>query len=372
LFLALREMRRARGRFVLLAGAIGLLVVLLLFFQSVAATLTAALTGAIANQTGEVLVYDDQARRNPSASVLRDDTVTEIAGVDRVGAAVAVHQTFATVSGPGGQAEAVLVGLDLGGPGTPAAVTEGRLPRADGEALASGSGFEAPYPIGSQVEVVPDGPSLRVVGLADGAAFNASPTLYMATATWQDAVRQRTGAAGALPPSYAAVAPADGSTPDDVVAAIDAQVANVDAVDRATAATALPGVETIEQSFGILYGLLYVVVAIVTGVFFLILTVQKRDALVLLRAVGARRRDVVAPVLIQVVTVIAAGVLIGVAATAGLLTAARETFGSSLTASTTTVSAGVLLALGLLAAAGAVRRVLSIEPVEATQHGGIG
>ena len=47
-------MRRAPGRFALLIGAVALLVLLLLFFQSVAGNLTAALTGAIDGQDGEV------------------------------------------------------------------------------------------------------------------------------------------------------------------------------------------------------------------------------------------------------------------------------------------------------------------------------
>ncbi len=73
--------------------------------------------------------------------------------------------------------------------------------------------------------------------------------------------------------------------------------------------TELPGAGQITQSFGILYLLLFVVVTIVTGVFFLILTVQKSDALVLLRAVDASRADVVRPVLIQVVIIVGLGAI---------------------------------------------------------------
>ena len=110
---------------------------------------------------------------------------------------------------------------------------------------------------------------------------------------------------------------------------------------------------------------------IVTGVFFLILTVQKRDALVLLRAVGARRRDVVVPVLVQVVVVVGFGALVGSGVTAGLLAAARGTFGAGLDPGTAATSSAVILVLGLVAAGGAVRRVLAIDPAEATTSGGI-
>ncbi|MEL6982297.1 MAG: FtsX-like permease family protein, partial [Actinomycetota bacterium] len=111
------------------------------------------------------------------------------------------------------------------------------------------------------------------------------------------------------------------------------------------------------------------VVTIVTGVFFLILTVQKQRSLVLFRAIGAGRRDVVAPVLIQVLFVVGIGCLLGTLVAGLLLNAARETFGSALDPRTTVLTIGFLLILGVLASVGAVRRVLAIDPIEATTAG---
>lgn len=371
MFLALREIARSRARFALLGGAVGLLVVLLLFFQSVAGALTGALTGALANQTAEVVVYGDRARQNPAASVLSRDVVDAVTGVAGVAEAAGVVQAFATVTGPDGEeADAVLVGIDPGAPGTPSEVA-GQLPD-DGQALASGSGFAPGYPVDSTVTVEPGGIELAVVGEAVDAAANASPTLYVTLSTFGELAAARGSApTGTTPLSWVGVAPADGVDATTLADRITDQVEGVEALTRPAAVDALPGVGTITQSFGILYALLYIVVTIVTGVFFLILTVQKRDALVLLRAVGARRRDVVTPVLLQVVVVVGLGTIIGTAVTAGLLAAARDTFGAGLDPVTALTSSGAILGLGLLAAVAAVRRVLAIDPAEATTTGGI-
>ena len=372
MFLALREIARTRARFALLAGAVGLLVVLLLFFQAVAGALTSALTGAIANQTAEVVVYGDRARQNPAASVLPAETVARVADVRGVAAASGVVQAFVTVTGPDGQqVDAVLVGLDLDAPGTPAEVTGARP--ATGEALSSGSGFDPGFEVGDRVRIGDDGPALQVVGQALDASANAAPTLYVTRETFQQAVARRGGTAGGQqdhPVSWVAVEPGEGANPATVAAQITDEVDGVEALTRAGAVAALPGVGTITQSFGILYGLLYVVVTIVTGVFFLILTVQKRESLVLLRAVGARRRDVVRPVLLQVVVVVGMGAVVGTGVTIGLLRVARETFGSGLDVATVLTSTAAILGLGLLAALAAVRRILRIDPAEATLAGG--
>jgi Mn2+/Fe2+ NRAMP family transporter len=57
MFLAFREIRRARWRFVLLTGAVGLLVFLILFVQALSGALIGQFIGAIKHQSADVLVY---------------------------------------------------------------------------------------------------------------------------------------------------------------------------------------------------------------------------------------------------------------------------------------------------------------------------
>jgi putative ABC transport system permease protein len=359
--LGLREIRRAKGRFALLSGAVGLLVLLLLFFQATAGTLVAALTGGIERVDGDVVVYADRARGNPLASILDPAVRTAVTAVDGVEATGGVAIAPTSVRVRGERSEIVLVGIEPGAPGTPRSV-DGALPGAR-EAIASGSGFEAGYPVGAVVEV--GGVPLRVVATTE-AAFNAAPTLYVPLETYAEALAARLRPGRDAPLSYLAVRGGDATA---LAERITAEVAGTQALTRPAAVEALPGIGTIDRSFGVLYLLLFVVVALVTGVFFLILTVQKRDALVLLRAVGAERRDLVSLVLAQVIVVVGVGVAIGTGLAAGLLAAARETIGASLDLGTAVRSGLAVLGLGVVATAGALRRVLAIAPVEATRTG---
>lgn len=367
--IALREMRRSKLRFALLGGAVGLLVLLLLFFQAVAGTLVTALTGAVDEARADVLVYDDRARGNPVTSVLPLDVVDAVAAVEGVEEAAGIALTVTPVTADGEERGAVLIGFDPGAPGTPATLEQGRLPEADDEALSSGSGFEPGFPLGAVVTV--GDAEIEIVGTAVDAAYNATPTLYVTHDAFAAFVRDRTGGQAPVTLSAVAVEAAGGSDPTALAERISSEVDGVEALDKAAAVAALPGIDTIDRSFGILYVLLFLVVTIVTGVFFLILTVQKRQALVLLRAVGAERGDVVRLVLFQVVLVVGIGVLVGIGLAGGLLAASRDVFGSALDAGTTIRSAAAILALALLAALGAVRRVLAIDPVEATSPGGL-
>lgn len=368
--LAFREIRRAKTRFALLASAVGLLVFLLLFFQSVAGALLGGFTGGLEQTDADVLVYEATARSNPTVSVLPPDTVTAVSDVSGVAAAAAVSQTFAVLSLDGEEQDGVLVGIEPGEPGTPVTIDEGRLPEGPGEALSSGSSLAPGFELGTRVGIDGADP-VEIVGIAEDAAFNVAATLYLPQEAYAEIIRTRIGPQAPVPISYVAVRAAEGADAAELAATITDEVTDVQALTLAAAVDALPGVDTISRSFGILYLLLFIVVTIVTGVFFLILTVQKREALVLLRAIGAERRDIVVLVLTQVLLVVGVGVVVGVGLTVGLLALARDVFGATVDASTTITSAAAVLALGLVAATGAVRRVLAIEPVEATRAAGL-
>jgi hypothetical protein len=57
MFVALRDLWRSKLRFGLLAGAIALLVFLLLFLNTLSATLLGFFVGAIESNSADVLVY---------------------------------------------------------------------------------------------------------------------------------------------------------------------------------------------------------------------------------------------------------------------------------------------------------------------------
>lgn len=369
MYIALKEIRRSVGRFTLLTSAVALLVLLLLFFQAVAGTLTLGFTGGLQSSAAEVFVYDERARLNPQGSVLDPGVAETVGAVDGVGQAAAIGIGSFTGSGPDGDIDVTLFGGDPTGPAVPRTIADGRVAEAPDEALFSGSSLSDGFSIDDEVTI--GDTTLRIVGTADDAAFNVAPTLYVPFETYEKAVRDRTGMDIDVPPSLVGVSVVDGQDPTEVATSISDQVDGVQAVDRAAAVAELPGAGQISQSFGILYLLLFIVVTIVTGVFFLILTVQKADSLVLLRAIGASRADVVRPVLLQVLLVVGLGALLGAGAATGLLAAAKDTFGAQIDPSTTALTVAAITVLGLIASVGAVRRVLAIDPIDATTGGGI-
>ena len=69
MFLALKEIARAKARFGLLIAAIGMLVFLILFQQSLQNGLLTSFAGAIRNQSAPVLVYSVDGQRVLQGSI---------------------------------------------------------------------------------------------------------------------------------------------------------------------------------------------------------------------------------------------------------------------------------------------------------------
>ncbi len=214
------------------------------------------------------------------------------------------------------------------------------------------------------------GPELRVVGLADDAQIQVTPTLFVAWDDYVAAARAANPDATTVLPSVIGVRPADGVTAEELAARINDASAQADALTRQQAAAEAPGVAEVRRSFNVIFLLFVLVVPLVTGLFFLIITFQKARALTLLRAIGAPAAVLVRSLLVQVVIVIGGGIVVGTLLYAPLSQAKLGNLELRFDPGAVVLWAALLLVLGLVSAVAAARRVLAIDPVEATTGGG--
>lgn len=385
MFLALKEMQRSKVRFALLTLAVAFLAFLILFIQGLSTGLIQQFIGALENQSANVLVYSDQARKNLEGSVITPEQFEQVqaaagsqATVGRLG-----EGTFTVVAG-GEDTDAVLFGYDVGNcpspgtegcgaaaPGAPTTLSSGRYPVSEGEAVASSRNRSEGFDIGDTVTVQPGGLPITVVGLADNINYSVAPTMFVPWDTYVEARKIRNPDAVEVFPSVAAVITPANVSPEAMVERIAADVPGVQPLTRDQAVNGSPGVSSVRQSLGGVVLVTLLIVPIVASFFFVILTVQKTPSLTLLRALGATKGKLVAAIVVQAGVVLVGGYLIALALTmlAGRL--AGGSVGISLSPGTVV---GILVALLVLCAIGlyaAVRRVLKIDPIQATQTQGV-
>lgn len=371
-FLAGREIRRAKLRFGLLAGAVGLLVFLILFQQALLGSLLTSFTGALENQSATVLVYNAEARKNVAGSVILPPQQAAIEAVDGVGSSAPLGESTLTIEAGGELTDASVFGFTPGGPGEPTKLVEGRLPQTPSETVASREDVDLGFGIGDTVTSVNGELPLTVVGLTELSRFSVAPTLWV-TFDGFTALRKAANpdARGVLP-SLLALTPAPGVTPAELAQRVNDEAEGVQALTRADAVAQAPGVASVNQSFQLILGLAFLVVAVVIGFFFQILTVQKLPSLTLLRAVGAPVGYLIRSLFVQIAFVVLGGLAVGVALTFAAVKGASAGLPISLSPSVAATSAVGVIVLALLGSVVSMVRVARIDPASVVNRQSLG
>ncbi len=369
--LALKEIARAKVRFALLVAAIALLVFLILFQQSLQNGLLTSFVGAIRNQSAPVLVYSVDGQRVLQGSVVTPELQQLVDATVGVAASARLGQgTFVVTSADGDLVDATVIGFDDPTLGGPSVVSVGRMPNAPGETVGADADVGVGFALGDTVTVEPGGLELTIVGLARDTQLNAGPTLFAPWSTYLDAVRAANPDAREPLPNVLAVRPVEGVSNAELVQRINAQSDELDALTRSDAADLTPGVAQVRQSFQVIFLLYGLVIPCVTGLFFLIVTFQKSRTLTLLRAIGAPPRRLVASLVLQAGLVLAAGFAVGVGLYVPISQRRLGSIPLRFETRAVLVWALILAVLGVGSSLISARRVLAIDPIEATTGGG--
>jgi putative ABC transport system permease protein len=313
-----------------------------------------------------VIVYSVDGRRNLQGGVLTPPLEAQVRATEGVGRVGRLSLSTFTAQAGDQQVDAAVVGYDDVALGAPRSLREGRYPSAAGEAVANEADAADGFDIGDVITLDPGGFAITVVGLARDIQINVTPTLFVPYETYEAAVRSRFPDAATILPNALAVTPASGVSDAELVRRINANSDDLDALVRDDAADKAPGVSTVRQSFSVIFVLYGLVVPFVTGLFFLIITFQKSSALTLLRALGAPARRLVSALLLQVVLVITAGLLIGIALYAPVSRLQLGDITLRFQSAAVVFWSVLLLAFGLISSLFSARRVLQIDPVTAT------
>jgi hypothetical protein len=130
--LALAEMRRNRGRFAAIVGALVLIVFLVLVLTALADGLYYGSTGALRTSGADLYVFSTSGRKQLPRSTVPATDVATAASVPGVASVGAVSILQGTGEGPNGTLDLALIGYVPGKPGGPSRAVSGRLP-APGE-----------------------------------------------------------------------------------------------------------------------------------------------------------------------------------------------------------------------------------------------
>ena len=376
-YLAVKEVWRNRGRFLLVSLVIALITLLVLFIAALGEGLGNGNREYISKLDAEVIVFQAKSDYLIAASRLGRDRLAAVRRVEGVADAGMLGTASANLILPedGKTLKVAILGVEPGRVGEPQ-VVEGQQLSTDlaeeaiidsNTAIRSGLGLGDTLTLrvtqGTQDEFF----SLEIVGITDGQQYSLQPSVFVPFFTW-DRIRPKSEAEVNSSNPIANVILVKLEDPAQLEAVsqrLTAQVNNVEAATLKTTIQSLPGYSAQQSTLQTQGGFTLFIGILVIGGFFQIQILQKVAQIGVLKAIGTANPIVAMSSIIQIVVITIIGVAIG-----GLLT-----FLFSLTfpptvpivfnGATTAIAIAALLLIGPLGGLVSIRYAVRIEPLKA-------
>ncbi len=349
MFLALRDIRFAKGRFALMTVVVALVTLLLVVLSTLTRGLGQQSTSAVESlPSGHFLLAPSGGTTSWPDSVVRPEQVERAQRAVPSAEPLAVARARATSSGSALSGATTSIAVFGADPGSRTMAQLGVAPGADEVVLPSEAAEALAVGVGDGIEL--NGKPLRVVQLQPTRWYSHSPVAWTSRAT-ANAIQHL--------PAGQATAVLVGS--DDAGAA--AHASGLTELDRSKALSALPGYSSERGSLLMIQAFLYGISALVVLAFLSVWTIQRTRDIAVLRALGGSRRYVLGDSLGQAAILLAIGTLTGgVLGTALALAVQGAVPVQVATATTLAPPLGVAL-VGLLGSLLAIRRVSTVSPL---------
>ena len=365
--LALKELRRRPGRFVIATAVLTFIVLLLLMLGGLLDGLYLGSTGALRAQEGELIVYSADSRDQLLRSTISPETRAQIGAVPGVASTsgIGVALVGVTVPGEAELADGAVFGYQGDVRGVPS-------PPPPGEAYVDRRLEGFGVRIGQTLTLGRSGEQVVVKDWVEDTSYLLQGGIWVAPEVWRKVLVGNRPDLTLGPDAFQAVTvrTAADASPATVATAIDA--ATNDATSTLTiddAILASPGVKQQNQTFsGIIYTTVLVAVLIV-GLFFALITIERTALYGVFKAIGASSSQIVLGLFTQATVTAVLAFAIGAAITYGLAAIIPPGFPLAIETSRTIQTLVLIEVAALIGAAISIRRVIKIDPASAIGGG---
>ncbi len=363
-FLAIRDLRFAKGRFALMAAVVALITFLLVMLSGLTAGLGNQSTSAVAGLHADQLVFGAPAGTPAKASFTESEVTRDqlaawsgragVSGVEALGISQVRAKASGSAGEPGGTANVAVFGSGNGLSADPTGSLLHGKP-ADGTVLV-GQTLAGELHLSPGSPLVVGGIELAVAGIVPDQWYSHTGVVWTSLNDWRQLARAGNGPLGTVL-----------AVTFDAGAQVDLDGANEEAgtvsATREGSFQALGSFRSENGSLMLMQAFLYGISALVVVAFLTVWTVQRTRDIAVVKAMGGSPGYVLLDALVQAVIVLVAGTAAGggLGLTGGFLAAKAAPF--LVTPATTLVPVAGVLVLGLAGAALAVRGVTRVDPL---------
>lgn len=361
MFLALREMKHAKLRYVLIGFIMVLLIWLVLFVSGLAKGLSSDNASSIQNMHADYLVLQQDSDHRLTRSTLSEDNLRDVREYVEEGKStpLGVQMTTITKNGASKKMDITFFAIDVNSMLAPT-ITEGNMinHRTVHEVVADRSIQHEGLKLGDEIEDLASGEIFTIVGFTEGQSFSHTPVVYLNFNGWSTISHNRT-------PNQDVFNTIALNISADKAKQIEKNLPNVDVISKDQALQGIPGYKEEQGSLMMMIAFLFVIAAFVLAAFFYVITIQKMNQFGVLKAIGAKSTYLARTIIFQVVFITIVSLLISISLTFGVSFILPDSMPFDLSAQLVIGCSFLFLAVSMIGALLSLYRVSKIDAIEA-------
>lgn len=359
MFLAIRELKHSKVRY-LLIGLIMVLVAWLVFIISgLANGLSAENASSIQGMDADYFVMESDVEHKLNRSTIPLDTLSEVRSSTGVEGAEALGQMMLTFNkeGTSKKTDVTIFATDANGFLAPK-IVEGKSydNKKKGDIIANDSLKEEGYKVGDTLVDELSGGKFTIVGFTKNQSYSHTPVVYMNVKGWQG-INPRLKNTDAI--STIAVQMDQGEEGPLK------SVSDVELITKDEMLQSIPGFKEEQGTLAMMIAFLFVIAAFVLAVFFYVITLQKTNQFGVMKALGASTGYLAKSIVGQVFMLAVVCIASSVALTYGVTFIMPEGMPFELSTSLVIQYSILLLIVSVLGSLLSLYRVSKIDAIEA-------
>ncbi|AHI55316.1 ABC transporter permease [Listeria ivanovii] len=357
MFLALRELKHAKLRYILIVLIMVLIAWLVLFVTGLASGLANDNGAAISSNKATYYVLQKDSDNRLTRSNLTTSETQDVAKQVDNSKSTNLGVQMGTITKPkqDKKTDITYFGIDKTSFLQPE-ITEGTKPQTKKEIIADISLKEADYQLGSKLKDSATGEQFTITAFTKNNTFSHSPVIFVGWDAWELIHQTNQAAQG----EYNAVA-LD-------VSQNKAESLSLGSLELSSSKEVLQGIPGYSEEQGsllMMIAFLFVIAAFVLAAFFYVITIQKINQFGILKAVGARTAYLGRSIISQVVFLSVVSLLIGNGLTFGLAAILPASMPFTLSPLLAIGCSVLFLVVAVAGSLLSLYRVAKVDPLEA-------
>ncbi|QDQ03847.1 ABC transporter permease [Bacillus sp. BD59S] len=353
MFLALKELKQSKLRYGLIGTIMILLSFLVLIISGLANGLSNANASSILEMKAEKFVVSEDAEGKLLRSQIKKEDVDNVLAQVSEKEAVPMHITMSTFEKEGSskKVDIAIFANKQDSFITPKVIEGKAIDLEDNEIIIDESAKNKGIALNDKIVDPISKKAFKVVGFTENEMFSHAPVAYMNEKVWESI---------ALPhqKEYNVIA-----------LNTDKEINNANVVEKKEVLQSIPGYKEEQGTLTMIIAFLLVITALLIGVFFYVITLQKTQQLGVLKAIGTKNSYLANSLVVQAVFLTVVALIVGIGLTLAVQTVFPESMPFLLTTTMMVQYSIIFIVISVLGTLISLYQVLKVDALEAIGGG---